>query len=116
MFKSKDQQCTVDLHATEQNLRINLTDKKDPTKACQSLFKSTYLEEIARKTGHAKTYPQLVQMLIAAFNGDDLADKVFIDLMGINDLQLLKSKKGQRPDLKTVEDPLKPQKRYLILT
>jgi hypothetical protein len=33
-------------------------------------------------------------MLIAAFNGDDLADKVFIDLMGINDLQLLKSKKG----------------------
>ena len=85
MFKSKDQQCTVDLHATEQNLRINLTDKKDPTKAWQSLFKSTYLEEIARKTGHAKTYPQLVQMLIAAFNGDDLADKVFIDLMGIND-------------------------------
>lgn len=116
MFKSKEQQCTVALHATEQNLRLNLTDKKDPTKAWQSIFKSSYLEEIARKTGHAKSYPQLIQMLIAAFNGDDLADKVFIDLMGINDLQLLKAKKGTRPDLLTAEDPMKPQKRYLILT
>ena len=47
-------------------------------------------------------------MLIAAFRGDNLADKVFIDLMGINDLQLLKAKKGERPGPAMAEDPLKP--------
>jgi hypothetical protein len=76
----------------------------------RSEFKSSYLEEISKKTGQQLSYCKFVQMIVQAFRGTDKS--VYIDLLDLNDLQLLK---GKAPT-NQVEDPRNPQKRYLILT
>ena len=76
----------------------------------RSEFKSSYLEEISKKTGQQLSYCKFVQMIMQVFRGTDKS--VYIDLLDLNDLQLLK---GKAPT-NQVEDPRNPQKRYLILT
>jgi len=54
-------------------------------------FKSTYLEDICRKTGQPKTYLEFSQMLKKALG--ETCDDVFVDLLNLSDLQLLKGQK-----------------------
>ena len=85
------------LRATEADIKINIVDRSEAAsqRAWQSTFKAGYLEEIARKTGHAKDYSDIVKMLIGALKGSSAgADhhshfaghKIFVDLLGLNDL------------------------------
>lgn len=64
-------------------------------------FNSEYLEDISRKTGRELTYLQFVQMVHDAVVAQNVSSsraqgkQLFIDLLGYQDLQLLKAgKKG----------------------
>jgi hypothetical protein len=74
-------------------------------------FKSSYLEEICRKTGQPLSFSEFNQTLRQALEASSA--QVFVDLLNLQDLQMLK---GQRPsaDNSQADDHL--QKRYLILT
>lgn len=52
-------------------------------------FTSKYLEELCRKTGKERTYIQFLQLLTQSI--DQSNPRVFIDLLGYSDLQLLKA-------------------------
>ena len=76
----------------------------------QAEFKSAYLEDITRKTGRPMAYLEFLTALDRSLQSQDPLS--YVDLLGFNDLQLLKGQKGS----KRGEDPLKPQKQYLIMT
>lgn len=80
-------------------------------RAWRSEFKYSYLEDIARKTGLPKTYPDFIKSLIQGLQATD--PQTYVDLLDLNDLQLLK---GKTPSAKENEDPRVPQKRYFIVT
>ena len=90
------------LKATQTDMKVNIVDRSDPSckKTWQSSFKASYLEEIARKTGHSKDYSQIIAMLIGALRGSSTSsdetsiqqmahagnNKIFVDLLGLKDL------------------------------
>ena len=89
-------------------------------------FNSEYLEDISRKTGRELTYLQFVQMVHDAVVAQNVSPsraqgkQLFIDLLGYQDLQLLKAgKKGgglKMNQQSNFVDPQKAKKRYIILT
>ena len=102
---------TVKLEATDINLNISVLQAQTAGRFWRSDFKSTYLEEICRKTGQAKPYIEFIQLLKEAFEQTNV--DVYVDLLNLSDLQLLK---GQRRSEIQQEDTSVLQKRYLIVT
>ena len=100
----------ITIDATETKVKITVQDQRQMGMCWQAEFKSDYLEDITRKTGRAMTYLEFLTALDRSLlSADPLS---YVDLLGFNDLQLLKGQKGS----KRVEDPTKPQKQYLIMT
>jgi len=90
----------LSLNAQNESLSLILVSQQD-FKMWRAEFKSEYLEDISRKTGRELTYLQFIQMVHDAIVAqNDLSTKLqrkhlFIDLLGYQDLQLLKAgKKG----------------------
>jgi hypothetical protein len=52
----------------------------------RSEFKSTYLEDICRKTGQPMNYLEFNQMLKTALEQQSAEDEVFVDLLNLSDL------------------------------
>jgi len=78
----------VKLEATDINLNISVLQAQTAGRFWRSDFKSTYLEEICRKTGQAKPYIEFIQTLKEAFEQTNV--DVYVDLLNLSDLQLLK--------------------------
>ena len=54
-------------------------------------FPAEYLEDISKRTGREMSYLQFIQLLNQAILSQSSTEKsIFIDLMGYQDLQLLK--------------------------
>ena len=57
-------------------------------------FTSKYLEEITKKTGKERTYPVFIQLLQGSILNSPGFGHFFLDLLGFQDLILLKAKSG----------------------
>jgi len=105
----------VDSQASALRMAI---EQKDDLKRWQGNFSSTYVEDIASKTGNFKKFPVFVEMLRTALGNQ--SDTVFVDLLTFADLQMLKSQhsKAKAGSSTAAANHSKgsSNKRYLILT
>ena len=92
----------LSLTATDESMSIILFCLQT-MKFWKGEFPARYLEDISRKTGREQTYRQFLELLNEALTSLDsnrdqtvLSKKkhIFIDLLGYEDLQLLKARKG----------------------
>ena len=102
----------VTFDATESRLHVLVQDKRE-LRVWRNEFTSSYIQEIARKTGSPKTYLEFLQMLVGASRG--CLRGTFFDILTINELRVLTAKKGSTVE-RVHEDPSKPSKRYMIVT
>ncbi len=98
------------LEATESELKISVFTMTPVMQLWRQEFKSSYIEDICRKTGLSKTYPQFLEVLQQGLEG--IQKDVFVDLLNLHDLQMLKG--VQSTSSSSANEYM--QKRYLILT
>jgi hypothetical protein len=104
------------LEATEERLDITLEERFD-VNMWKGEYTSKYIEEICRKTGKERSFPVFMQLLLTAISSNQKgSSNLFIDLLGFQDLQLLKAKRSQQDEGRMQLTKAQSSKRYLILT
>ena len=92
----------IALSATYDTLSLILMSTED-TKFWKGEYNSEYLEDISRKTGREMSYKEFIELINQALVSQDSnklkesirkPQQIFIDLLGYQDLQLLKARKG----------------------
>lgn len=92
-FNNSNQDYQISLEATNERLTLIVEDRFD-VHMWRGDFTSKYLEEITRKTGKERSYEVFVQMLQGTILNQKGFSHFFIDLLGFQDLILLKAKSG----------------------
>lgn len=62
-------------------------------------FTSHYVEEITRKTGKERSFTVFIEMLNSAITQAKGSSSFFVDLLAVQDLQLLKARKGNEENI-----------------
>ncbi|CDW86326.1 UNKNOWN [Stylonychia lemnae] len=116
-FNNSNQDFVISIEASEERLTLIVEDRFD-INTWRGDFTSKYLEEITRKTGKERTYQTFLQMLIGTIQNQKGFSQFYVDLLGFQELQLLKAKRsGDDYNNQSQMPPnVKNNKKYLILT
>ena len=112
-FNNSSSDLVLTVEATEERVTILVEDRFD-VNTWRGDFTSKYVEEITRKTGKERSYQTFIQMLIGTVKEEKGFSQFYLDILGFQDLQLLKAKKGDDPFQQ--QQQTKNNKKYLILT
>ena len=84
----------VECKVEDDKLCLQVEDR-DSAKRWKGEFSQEYLHEITKKTGNYKRFSVFVKMLLTALG--NTSDSVLVDLLTFQDLEMLKSRKSQKP-------------------
>eukprot|EP00397_Hematodinium_sp_SG-2012_P018662 GEMP01019126.1.p1 GENE.GEMP01019126.1~~GEMP01019126.1.p1 ORF type:complete len:517 (+),score=108.71 GEMP01019126.1:95-1645(+) len=106
-----DVEYTIRINVDENGLNIEVENAGNcESHMWRSHFPHSFIEEISRRAGNAKSFPVFLKMLVSAL--EEESSSVYLDLLTARDLEMLR----QRQDLKPPNVKDSSNKRYLILT